>query len=77
MALVSELICLKRRDLYLFGNSPGGDWDILIGRDASSAALAYEADRTFGTVVRSCWSVPNLQRVYAVKLVNIVKSPTA
>ena len=31
MAFVYELIRRRRRDLYLFGHSPGGDWDILIG----------------------------------------------
>ncbi len=36
MALAYELIRLRRRDLYLIGHSPGGDWDVLIGRAASS-----------------------------------------
>jgi glutaconate CoA-transferase subunit A len=30
MALVYELVRLKRRNLYLFGHSPGGDWDITL-----------------------------------------------
>jgi glutaconate CoA-transferase subunit A len=51
MAFVNELIRLKRRDLYLFGHSPGGDWDILIGAGCvKRVELAYEADEAFGTV---------------------------
>src|SRR5512139_3056313 len=51
MALVYELIRLKRRDLYLFGHSPGGDWDILIGAGCvKRVELAYEADEAFNTV---------------------------
>jgi glutaconate CoA-transferase subunit A len=51
MAFVYELIRLKRRDLYLFGHSPGGDWDILIGAGCvKRVELAYEADEAFGTV---------------------------
>ena len=45
MAFVYELIRLKRRNLYLFGHSPGGDWDILIGAGCvKRVELAYEAD---------------------------------
>jgi glutaconate CoA-transferase subunit A len=51
MAFVYELIRLKRRDLYLFGHSPGGDWDILIGAGCvKRVELAYEADEAFNTV---------------------------
>jgi glutaconate CoA-transferase, subunit A len=51
MAFVYELIRLRRRDLYLFGHSPGGDWDILIGAGCvKRVELAYEADEAFGTV---------------------------
>jgi glutaconate CoA-transferase subunit A len=51
MSFIYELIRLKRRNLYLFGHSPGGDWDILIGAGAvKRAELAYEADEAFNTV---------------------------
>ena len=51
MAFVYELIRLKRRNLYLFGHSPGGDWDILIGAGCvGRVELAYEADEAFNTV---------------------------
>jgi glutaconate CoA-transferase, subunit A len=51
MAFVYELIRLKRRNLYLFGHSPGGDWDILIGAGCvKRVELAYEADEAFNTV---------------------------
>lgn len=51
MAFVYELIRLKRRNLYLFGHSPGGDWDILIGGGCvKRVELAYEADEAFNTV---------------------------
>jgi len=51
MAFIYELIRLKRRDLYLFGHSPGGDWDILIGAGCvRRVELAYEADEAFQTV---------------------------
>jgi len=51
MALVYELIRLRRRNLYLFGHSPGGDWDILIGAGCvKRAELAYEADEAFNTI---------------------------
>src|SRR5512136_1698890 len=59
MAFVYELIRLKRRNLYLFGHSPGGDWDILIGAGCvKRVELAYEADEAFGTVgPRWRWAV--------------------
>ncbi len=51
MALIYALIRLRRRDLYLFGHSPGGDWDILIGAGCvKRVELAYEADEAFGTI---------------------------
>ena len=51
MAFVYELIRLKRRHLYLFGHSPGGDWDILIGAGCvKRVELAYEADEAFRTI---------------------------
>lgn len=51
MAFVYELIRLKRRNLYLFGHSPGGDWDILIGAGCvKRVELAYEADEAFNTI---------------------------
>jgi glutaconate CoA-transferase subunit A len=51
MALGYELIRLRRRNLYLFGHSPGGDWDILIGAGCvKRVELAYEADEAFNTV---------------------------
>lgn len=51
MAFVYELIRQKRRDLYLFGHSPGGDWDILLGAGCvKRVELAYEADEAFGTI---------------------------
>lgn len=51
MAFIYELIRLKRRNLYLFGHSPGSDWDILIGAGCvKRVELAYEADEAFGTI---------------------------
>ena len=51
MAFVRELVRLRKRDLYLFGHSPGGDWDILIGSGCvKRVELAYEADEAFNTV---------------------------
>ena len=51
MAFVYELIRQRRRRLYLFGHSPGGDWDLLIGAGAvKRVELAYEADEAFNTV---------------------------
>ena len=51
MAFVYELIRQRRRDLYLFGHSPGGDWDILLGAGCvKRVELAYEADEAFGTI---------------------------
>ena len=51
MAFVYELIRMKRRNLYLFGHSPGGDWDVLIGAGCvKRVELAYEADEAFNTI---------------------------
>lgn len=51
MALAYELIRLRRRNLYLIGHSPGGDWDALIGAGCvKRVELAYEADEAFNTV---------------------------
>jgi glutaconate CoA-transferase subunit A len=51
MALIYELVRQKKRNLYLFGHSPGGDWDILIGSGCvKRVELAYEADEAFNTV---------------------------
>ncbi len=51
MAFIYELVRLKRRDLYLFGHSPGGDWDLLIGAGCvKRVELAYEADEAFNTI---------------------------
>jgi len=51
MAFVYELIRLKRRSLYLYGHSPGGDWDVLIGAGCvKRVELAYEADEAFNTI---------------------------
>lgn len=51
MAFIYQLIRLRRRDLYLFGHSPGGDWDILIGAGCvRRVELAYEADEAFNTI---------------------------
>ena len=51
MAFIYELIRLRRRDLYLYGHSPGGDWDILIGAGCvKRVELAYEADEAFNTI---------------------------
>lgn len=51
MAFIYELIRLRRRSLYLFGHSPGGDWDLLIGAGCvKRVELAYEADEAFNTI---------------------------
>lgn len=51
MAFVRELVRQRRRNLYLFGHSPGGDWDLLIGAGCvKRVELAYEADEAFNTV---------------------------
>jgi glutaconate CoA-transferase subunit A len=51
MAFIYELIRLKKHDLYLYGHSPGGDWDILIGAGCvKRVELAYEADEAFNPI---------------------------
>jgi glutaconate CoA-transferase subunit A len=51
MAFIYELVRLERRNLYLYGHSPGGDWDILIGAGCvKRVELAYEADEAFNTI---------------------------
>lgn len=51
MAFIYQLIRLNRRELYIFGHSPGGDLDILIGAGCvKRVELAYEADEAFNTV---------------------------
>ncbi len=51
MAFIYELIRSRKRDLYLFGHSPGGDWDMLIGAGCvKRVELAYEADEAFNTI---------------------------
>jgi glutaconate CoA-transferase subunit A len=51
MAFICELVRLRRKNLYLFGHSPGGDWDTLIGAGCvKRVELAYEADEAFNTV---------------------------
>jgi glutaconate CoA-transferase subunit A len=51
MAFIYELIRQKRHSLYLFGHSPGGDWDLLIGAGCvKRVELAYEADEAFATI---------------------------
>ncbi len=55
MAFIYELVRLRRYNLYLFGHSPGGDWDVLIGAGCvKRVELAYEADEAFNTV-GPCW----------------------
>jgi glutaconate CoA-transferase subunit A len=51
MAFVYEMIRQKKRDLYFYGHSPGGDLDLLIGAQCvKRVELAYEADEAFGTI---------------------------
>lgn len=51
MAFVHELMRQKKRDLHLYGHSPGGDWDMLIGAGCvRSVELAYEADEAFARI---------------------------
>ncbi|MCJ7585863.1 MAG: hypothetical protein MUO30_13995 [Anaerolineales bacterium] len=51
MAFVYEMIRQKKKNLHLYGHSPGGDWDILIGAGCvKRVELAYEADEAFGTI---------------------------
>ena len=51
MAFVYEMIRQKKRNLHLYGHSPSGDWDMLIGAGCvRSVELAYEGDETFARV---------------------------
>jgi glutaconate CoA-transferase, subunit A len=51
MAFIHELIRLRRRNLYIFGHSLGGDLDILIGAGCvGRVEMAYEADEAYGTI---------------------------
>lgn len=51
MAFVHEMIRQKKRDLHVYGHSPGGDWDMLIGAGCvRSVELAYEADEAFARI---------------------------
>ncbi len=51
MAFIYELIRLRRRNLYLYGHSPGSEWDVLIGAGCvKRVEVAYVADEAFGTI---------------------------
>ena len=51
MAFVHEMIRQKKKNLHLYGHSPGGDWDMLIGAGCvRSVELAYEADEAFSRI---------------------------
>jgi len=51
MAFVHEMIRQRKRDLHVYGHSPGGDWDILIGAGCvRRVELAYEADEAFARI---------------------------
>lgn len=51
MAFVYEMIRQEKKDLHLYGHSPGGDWDLLIGAGCvQRVELAYEADEAFGNI---------------------------
>lgn len=51
MAFVHEMIRQKKKNLNLYGHSPGGDWDMLIGAGCvKRVELAYEADEGFGRI---------------------------
>ena len=51
MAFIYELIRQKKRNLHVYGHSPGGDLDILIGAGCvKRIEIAYEADEAFGTI---------------------------
>ncbi|HVP58726.1 MAG TPA: CoA transferase [bacterium] len=51
MALIYEMIRQKKRNLHVYGHSPGGDLDILIGAGCvARIEIAYEADEAFGTI---------------------------
>jgi len=51
MAFVHEMIRQRKRDLHVYGHSPGGDWDMLIGAGCvRRVELAYEADEAFARI---------------------------
>jgi len=51
MAFVHETIRQRKRDLHVYGHSPGGDWDMLIGAGCvRGVELAYEADEAFARI---------------------------
>jgi len=51
MAFVHEMIRQRKRNLHVYGHSPGGDWDMLIGADCvRRVELAYEADEAFARI---------------------------
>ena len=51
MAFVHEMIRQRKRNLHIYGHSPGGDWDMLIGAGCvRRAELAYEADEAFARI---------------------------
>jgi glutaconate CoA-transferase subunit A len=51
MAFIHEMIRQGRSDLHLYGTSPGGDWDFLIGAGCvRRVEMAYEADEAFATI---------------------------
>lgn len=51
MAFIHEMIRCGKRDLHLYGTSPGGDWDLLIGAGCvRRVEMAYEADEAFATI---------------------------
>ena len=53
MAFVYEMIRQRKKNLHLYGHSPGGDWDILIGAGCvRHIEFAYEGDEAFNTVGR-------------------------
>jgi glutaconate CoA-transferase subunit A len=51
MAFVYEMIRQKKRNLHLYGHSPGVAWDMLIGAGCvKRTEVAYESDGAFGNV---------------------------
>ncbi len=51
MAFVYEMIRQRKRNLHVYGHSPGGDLDLLIGADCvKRVELAYNADEAFGNI---------------------------
>ncbi|MGD1118826.1 MAG: CoA-transferase [Dehalococcoidales bacterium] len=51
MAFIYELIRQKKKDLHLYGHSPGIAWDMLIGAGCvKRVEVAYESDGAFGNI---------------------------